>query len=165
MAHQSRWLFRLTMHLAKVVVPGWLAVVAGVLGGTRLIYLQGYPDPFLPYVALMTGQAVLDRGLCDAQWHDPVTDQTVCKITPTRGPFNEIDVYSCDCDSAGLEIAFWSEQLRVADLVLRWGRPDTVIQDGMRYGLAWDHPQVQAYTGSGKRYTLQAPVQLVTWRS
>ena len=142
-----------------------LVVVTGVLGGTRLIYPQGYPDPFLPYTALMAEQAVLHRVLCDAQWHDPSTHQAICKIVPVSGPFDEINVYFCDCDLARLEVAFWSEQLRVADLILHWERPDTIIQDGMRYELVWDHPQVRAYTGSENRYTLQTLVPLVTWCS
>lgn len=156
-------LFRLTVNLATVGILTWLVIVAGTVGATQLVSPSNDTDPFTPYEAILLGSSV-DDALCAAQLYDPTIGQSVCEIMPTSRVFDKIKLFRDDAYPLWVDIAFWSGQLRVADLVLRWGRPDTIRREGAHYVLDWQQSQVQAYTWTAGYFTYLALVPLVQWQ-
>jgi hypothetical protein len=146
------------------VTAGCLATILGSIIAAKLTYPQLYPDPFVTYEIIMFRQSVDDH-LCIAQWQDNFTHQTTCEMQPKSRIFDKVNILRCDCDPPTFEIAFWSRHLQVADLVRRWGRPDTItiVHNGNHYLLQWNTIQVEAYTLRGARFTYQANAQLVRW--
>jgi hypothetical protein len=136
-----------------------------VLTAVNSLRPTAYRDPFEGFDEVAPGQptAVLAWGICASKYYfeDAMDGGFHCYIRIDDGPFELVTVKANDAEISS--ICFSASDLRVGDLVYRWGRPDSVQRAKGRYFLRWNRG-IFAIANEDSWYTLEAPVSFVVVR-
>jgi hypothetical protein len=121
-------------------------------------------DPLSPYETIMPGQPrkALSAYNCPLPYimdSGHLEMKPVCVLALDKGVIHSIVVYAHDEEIT--RVSFAIRNMRVVDLVWRWGQPDRISQDAERYLLIWNHP-VYAIVRIQGRYSPQARVQNIS---
>lgn len=135
---------------------------AVVVGLGRVIYSDGYVDPFQAFEQVMPGQpaAALDAYPCD--FHQPYLGgrNYTCVLYPTTGRFHRVLVGVDQHEIVG--VTFSPDDIWVFDLIQRWGPPDHIRRDPVTYFLHWDEGVIAITHATRRRFSPQLKVKIVT---
>lgn len=153
-------------YTAWTLIGAFLALlVLTAVTAVQAMRPADYHDPFLPFDPLVPGQptTVLDSTRCDTRYYfnNRGEDGYYCHSQLADGPFQSVMV-----TATGDRItAVWFSvaDLRVGDLVYRWGRPDSIRRTRHHHLLRWADG-VYAMVQLSGWYTLASPVKFLSIR-
>jgi hypothetical protein len=123
------------------------------------------PDIFADYQAIMPGQpdAALAQYPCEmvdvSQYETTATDKVVCMLTPDEDLFHRVMIFAAEGEITGINL--YVANLRMMDLIWKWGKPDRVYKQGHRYHLQWGDT-IHVIGETGRHYSPQALVRLIS---
>jgi hypothetical protein len=135
---------------AALLIPGWLNP-------------RELPDAFAPYDPLAPGQptSVLNDYACNSiyaydYW---ASGQSYCQITVTDALIRSVTVIYRD--NVINTVWIHPREMRMADVVYRWGRPDDLFVSKLFYIARWESGVYATATTPG-RFTLKSPVSFIS---
>lgn len=128
-----------------------VALAALLFFGTVIVLAAGqlnYRDPFVAYEAMMPGRMVSPEAPpCDlhpmqaSDSYPPNANVDYCALYPTEGVFAAASAYTHNRRFVFLSLRVAGD-LRVGDLVLRWGHPDTIVRNDRSFYVRWSDQQL-----------------------
>ncbi len=136
-----------------------------VLGAAKLVYPDGYTDPFVPYEAIMPGQPsdVFREYLYEYSCRFSNADSNTldCLIDSGDGTFSSVIIQFYNHTIR--EVNFIADRLYVIELVGRWGYPTVIARHDDFFYLRWGS-HVRAFVVLAQRFSYRLPVLSVAIR-
>jgi hypothetical protein len=157
-----------SIHQVHLYAAYGLSLSAGVflmtvLVGVSLLNPGSYPDPFVPYEAIMPGQTLGKLDAFGCYRHDPPTSigGLICPIKrPEQSVFNR--VHTITNNGVVQQVTFYGETLQVVDLIRHFGKPETIEVKEQSYFLSWGDTIYARVPIAARRYHHQLRVLFVT---
>jgi len=138
---------------------GTFVLILTVRVGAALLPAESI-DAFAPYQAVMPGQsdAMTEQYPCRRYDVPDVQLTFTCVLLPTDGAFRQVNIFVYEGEIVGMN--FRPRNMRVVELVWRWGYPDKIAKLSDKYVIEWNHP-ISAIIESRPHFSLQAAVSLI----